>query len=49
MKIIQITISAGNLIALCEDGTLWQMRLNGIAMEWAQLPAINFELPKEDL
>ena len=40
MKIIQITTSKGNLIALCEDGTVWQMRLDGIAMAWVQLPGI---------
>ena len=39
-KIIQIQATEHDLIALCDDGTVWVRKLNAYSDDWRKLPKI---------
>ena len=39
-KVVQIQMAGSTVIALCEDGTIWQLKGGPVDFEWAQLPDI---------
>lgn len=39
-KIIQIQTTEHDLIALCDDGTVWVRKLNSYSSDWQKLPNV---------